>query len=148
MMLTGCSINGNENIEVSTDKDNITADFKSLELNEKYWVEEMELVEDIQLQLEQFGITEEMKEDVINHPEKYGEKQIIVAIEELSELQKELCKSLRNKKNVDNLKEEIADVLFCIKQVIVYYDLDINEIKKIQNEKVERTKKLYLEGKE
>ena len=28
MMLTGCSINGNENIEVSTDKDNITADFK------------------------------------------------------------------------------------------------------------------------
>lgn len=72
MMLTGCSINGNENIEVSTDKDNITADFKSLELNEKYWVEEMELVEDIHLQLEQFGITEEMKEDVINHPEKYG----------------------------------------------------------------------------
>lgn len=72
MMLTGCSINGNENIEVSTDKDNITADFKILELNENYWVEEMELVEDIQLQLKQFGITEEMKEDVINHPEKYG----------------------------------------------------------------------------
>ena len=40
---------------------------------------------------------------------KYGDKQIIVAIEELSELQKELCKHLRGKIDITNLIEEIAD---------------------------------------
>ena len=55
---------------------------------------------------------------------KYGYKQIIVAIEELSELQKELTKSLRDKIDKEHLTEEIADVKIMLEQVIDYYSID------------------------
>lgn len=45
----------------------------------------------------------------------YGEKaQIIMAIEEMSELTKELTKYLRGKGNVDKIKEETADVFVTV----------------------------------
>ena len=40
--------------------------------------------------------------------------QTVVAIEEMSELQKELSKFIRGKGNRDNLIEEVADVLIMI----------------------------------
>ena len=41
----------------------------------------------------------------------YGnDNQVIVAIEELSELQKELCKMQRGEKDVEHIAEEIADI--------------------------------------
>ena len=44
----------------------------------------------------------------------YGVRaQTVVAIEELSELQKELCKAFRGYLNFDHLAEEIADVKLC-----------------------------------
>lgn len=49
--------------------------------------------------------------------------QTAVAIEELSELQKELCKSIRGKACDDNIIEEIADSLIMIEQII-----DMNDI--------------------
>ena len=63
----------------------------------------------------------ELYKDLIN---KYGEKQVIVAIEELSELQKELCKNLRGRKNQLALTEEIADVLIMVEQMIVYFEIN------------------------
>ncbi len=73
--------------------------------------------------------------------------QIMMAIEEMSELTKELCKYLRYKqfkeKNVNevipNVNEEIADVLNCVEQLEIIFDSKkINEIRK---EKIERTLK-------
>lgn len=55
--------------------------------------------------------------------DKYGkEHQIIVAIEELSELQKELTKTLRGIENRDHISEEMADVRIMFRQLILLYD--------------------------
>lgn len=43
--------------------------------------------------------------------------QLVVAIEELSELAKEITKCLRNKGNIDHLAEEVADVEIVVDQV-------------------------------
>ena len=49
----------------------------------------------------------------------YGvESQVVVAIEELSELQKELCKMLRGKQDTEHIAEEIADVQIMLAQLI------------------------------
>lgn len=48
----------------------------------------------------------------------FGEQsQVIVAVEELSELQKELCKLLRGQYRIDDMSEEIADVEIMILQM-------------------------------
>ena len=48
----------------------------------------------------------------------YGVRaQTVVAIEELSELQKELCKAFRGYLNFDHLAEEIADVEIMLDQM-------------------------------
>lgn len=58
-----------------------------------------------------------------NAIETYGAKhQMIVAIEELSELQKELCKHLRFSGNRDNISEEIADVYIVLEQLILIFN--------------------------
>lgn len=52
---------------------------------------------------------------------KWGEKlQLIVAIEELSELQKAICKYLRG--SMINVEEEIADVKIVIRQLEIMFD--------------------------
>ena len=64
---------------------------------------------------------------------KFGKQQIIVAIEELSELQKELCKHLRHKTNKEAIVEEIVDVQIMLEQLIEYFnisELDLNAIKR------------------
>lgn len=48
----------------------------------------------------------------------FGERtQMIVALEELSECQKEICKMLRGEGNVDHLAEEIADAQIMLEQI-------------------------------
>ena len=84
----------------------------------------------------------ELYKDLIN---KYGEKQVIVAIEELSELQKELCKNLRGRKNQLALTEEIADVLIMVEQMIVYFGIAEVDVMAIKQVKLERTKRLLNE---
>lgn len=56
----------------------------------------------------------------------YGsDMQLIVAIEELSELEKELCKFLRGKKNFAAAAEEYADVQIMLEQIkIILLELD------------------------
>lgn len=70
----------------------------------------------------------------------YGDKQLIVAIEELSELQKEITKSLRGKLSKGHLMEEIADVKIMVEQLTNYYDIKDLDIQRIIDEKLERTK--------
>ena len=77
---------------------------------------------------------------------KYGKQQLVVAIEELSELQKEICKSLRDKTNLSNLCEEIADVYIMLAQLKIFYDIADTEINKVIDQKIERTKERYLKG--
>ena len=48
--------------------------------------------------------------------------QIIIAMEECSELIKELSKVLRGKCNVDNISEEIADVQIMIEQLKIIFN--------------------------
>lgn len=65
-------------------------------------------------------------------------QQQVVAVEELSELQKEVCKSLRHERCDEHLVEEIADVQIMIEQLIRIYDLDRLEIAQQQFAKLAR----------
>lgn len=48
----------------------------------------------------------------------FGEKiQLVVALEELSECQKEICKTMRGESNLDHLAEEIADATIMLEQL-------------------------------
>jgi NTP pyrophosphatase (non-canonical NTP hydrolase) len=79
---------------------------------------------------------------------KFQDKQMIIAVEELSELQKEVCKKLRKPySSNDALIEELADVYIMLNQIRMYYDVDINDVNYVIDKKIERTKKLYLEVK-
>lgn len=56
--------------------------------------------------------------------QQFGEPcQIVVAIEELSELQKELCKLLRGTYDLDHIAEEIADVEIMLRQIRLILDV-------------------------
>lgn len=72
------------------------------------------------------------------------EAQSRMAIEEMSELTKELCKIERHKgkekkcnKIKDNIIEEIADVLICVEQLELYYGKEA--VAKAKQEKIQRT---------
>lgn len=68
----------------------------------------------------------------------YGkDNQKIVAIEELSELQKEISKDLRGQGNSYNMAEEIADVLIMLQQIRMIYNLD-EKIRLYISHKMER----------
>lgn len=53
-----------------------------------------------------------------------AEAQILMVMEEMAELQKELCKNLRGKANVANIAEEIADVQIMLDQMTLLYDCE------------------------
>ena len=50
--------------------------------------------------------------------------QIVVALEELSEVQKELCKALRGKVNTFNLAEEVADATIMLEQLRQMFNIN------------------------
>ena len=55
----------------------------------------------------------------------YGvQMQMVVALEELSECQKELCKFIRGKGNAEHLAEEIADATICLEQMRYIFGLN------------------------
>ncbi len=88
------------------------------------------------------GAKEIFKEMIL----KFGDKQVIVAIEELSELQKELCKNLRGKENASEVAEEIADVYIMLEQMKIWCNISEEEIQDKIEEKLKRTKERYLSG--
>ena len=71
----------------------------------------------------------------------YGEKaQKLMAIEEMSELTKEICKDFRGKLNRKNLIEELADVTITIDQLMMMYEISGDEIEQMRERKIERLK--------
>ena len=68
-------------------------------------------------------------------------KQCIVAIEELSECAKEICKVLRGDGNMDHFAEEIADATICLEQMRLMFNLNEPVCRKM-DEKI-----LRLDGK-
>ena len=55
--------------------------------------------------------------------ETYGKQsQCNVAIEEMSELTKEICKNFRGRPNTDHIAEEIADVKIMLQQLELIFD--------------------------
>lgn len=66
---------------------------------------------------------EEKNQDIYRAAlDKWGAlMQTVVAIEELSELQKELCKSVRGADNADHIAEEIADVEIVLEQMTMLF---------------------------
>ena len=73
--------------------------------------------------------------------ELYGEKaQKLMAIEEMSELTKEICKDFRGELNRENLIEEMADVLIMLDQMLILYKISGEEVGLMRIKKVERLK--------
>lgn len=66
--------------------------------------------------------------------------QQIVAMEELSEAQKEICKMLRNQGSLDHLAEEVADATIVLEQVRLIYGIN-DQVNKKMDEKVERLRR-------
>lgn len=78
---------------------------------------------------------------------KNKEEQIIVAIEELSELQKELTKYQRGIGKLDHIAEEIADCEIMLKQMKILFRCSKN-VKKWEWLKLQRIEKLLKEKNE
>lgn len=80
----------------------------------------------------------------------YGKmSQLIVAIEELSELIKELTKCLRCEDNVDHISEEMADVYIMLDQLRIMFNNDYSiaawKLKKLRRLN-ERIRQLHNSG--
>ena len=69
------------------------------------------------------------------------EKQKIKAIEELSELEKELCKNLNGLPNIAAITEEMADVSIMLDQLKIIFNNE-KEMQQKVAEKIERTYKM------
>ena len=55
----------------------------------------------------------------------FGEQsQLIVAVEELSECQKEICKILRGGEDFRNLAEEVADATIMLEQIRLMFNIN------------------------
>lgn len=59
---------------------------------------------------------------------KGGRTQEVIWIEELGELQHEITKSLRGNLRKEHLIEELADVLICIEQLRIKYNISDDEL--------------------
>jgi NTP pyrophosphatase (non-canonical NTP hydrolase) len=70
--------------------------------------------------------------------ECYGkDNQIRMAIEEMSELTKELCKFFRGETDLFDLSSEIADVFITLEQLILIFDCEI-EVESYIERKINR----------
>lgn len=79
----------------------------------------------------------EQLQEIVNH---YGhESQKAMLFEEMSELQKEICKDIRNKRNVEHIAEELADVYIMLQQMQLIYGITDEQIEQVVQDKIERT---------
>ncbi|MBC8546472.1 hypothetical protein H8711_05930 [Clostridiaceae bacterium NSJ-31] len=70
-----------------------------------------------------------------------AEAQTLMAMEEMAELQKELCKHARGKENRKEIAEEIADVRIMLDQMAILHDCE-ELAGKFKEQKIERLGKL------
>lgn len=64
--------------------------------------------------------------------------QLDIAIEEMSELTKEICKYKRGFDNRESIIEEIADVIIMMEQLRVIFDVEDDDLKKYIDFKFKR----------
>lgn len=70
--------------------------------------------------------------------ETFGkELQVTMAIEEMSELTKELCKNSRGQENTTHIAEEIADVEIMLQQMVMLFDC-AGQVETFRRYKLER----------
>lgn len=76
-----------------------------------------------------------------------GKTQILVAVEEMSELQKELLKNInRGEDNINHILEEMADVYITLRQLMMIYRFNIDDLNNVASEKQNRLRgRLYEE---
>lgn len=56
---------------------------------------------------------------------KWGDlAQVMMVFEEMSELQKELCKNWRGKDNIEEIADELADVEIMLKQLKMIFNIE------------------------
>ncbi|MCD3321130.1 hypothetical protein G8V07_12505 [Clostridium botulinum D/C] len=79
-------------------------------------------------------------------PNEYKDTCLTIAVEELSELQKEVCKLHRRKLRRDNLIEEIADVQIIIEWLKSIVNIHDGEIEDIKQQKIDRIINRYENG--
>lgn len=75
------------------------------------------------------------------------DSQMMVAIEEMSELTKELCKNGRGQENTNHIAEEIADVQIMLQQLVILFDCK-GTVDKYRQYKLERLAGRIEEAKE
>jgi hypothetical protein len=63
--------------------------------------------------------------------------QAIVALEELSEAQKEICKLLREEGNLEHLAEEVADATIMLEQLRIMFNIN-DSVSSYMDAKVQR----------
>lgn len=106
-------------------------------------------VEDLKNKFVWFCFDKKIRNETLD---RYGiERQSLVAMEELAELQKAISKLVRNPKERTkplefkglrhNLIEEMADVLICMDQLINFYKIDLSDIQDTIRAKQERQAK-------
>lgn len=79
--------------------------------------------------------------------ETYGvDMQLTVAVEEFSELTKEICKAKRGENNLENIIEEMADCYIMLKQMEIIYDIEHGDIAEVVKCKIARLAKRLEEG--
>ncbi|MGN0444225.1 MAG: hypothetical protein ACI4F5_06395 [Acutalibacteraceae bacterium] len=79
------------------------------------------------------------KEIIKSAIDTYGSTlQIVVAIEELSELQKSLTKHLRGNTNKSNISEEIADVDIMLQQLKMIFEISDHVVNRNKERKLNR----------
>ena len=71
--------------------------------------------------------------------------QIVVTMEEMSELQKELCKDLRGRGSIEHIAEEIADVEIMLEQMKILFCC-ADDVRDWRRRKVERLKERLDNG--
>lgn len=78
--------------------------------------------------------------------EVYGaDLQKQVAIEEMSELIKEICKDFRRQGNREHIIEEMADVDIMLKQLMIIYNIEPGELHNAETDKLFRLKERLKE---
>ena len=80
--------------------------------------------------------------------DNYGPVQLLMICEEMGELIQAISKMERlmdgkDKKNKhkQHIIEEIADVQIMLDELMLYYDIDPDEVKNLKSEKIQRLKK-------
>lgn len=95
---------------------------------------------------DEYVYTDEDKETIQKAINEYGaEAQVVVAMEEMAELIKELSKAYRGKANVSAITEEIADVKIMVRQMQEVFKITGEEVNKQMSAKLNRLKERLTE---